>query len=215
MDEYISHSGIRGMKWGQRNGPPYPLRPGDHSAAEVKANPSLAKSVGKEGSVQKTKVKMHISPRRYTNEELKDNIERLKREEEYRRLTGQITRQQLSDIHNMVARNLLGVMTNELPKGAIEVGKEFYKVSKTFWMKLALATSPEIARFFTASANAASKVNGNSKDNGKNDDNKDSSDSSEDAFTKDSPVLTWRQKRRYGLNGKTLDKASDDERWLV
>lgn len=40
---YISHSalahhGIKGMKWGKRNGPPYPLDPSDHSAAEKKAN---------------------------------------------------------------------------------------------------------------------------------------------------------------------------------
>ena len=40
---YISHSalahhGIKGMRWGKRNGPPYPLDPSDHSAAEKKAN---------------------------------------------------------------------------------------------------------------------------------------------------------------------------------
>ena len=40
---YISHSalahhGIKKMKWGVRNGPPYPLSPSAHSAAEKKAN---------------------------------------------------------------------------------------------------------------------------------------------------------------------------------
>jgi hypothetical protein len=34
---YLEHSGILGMKWGHRNGPPYPLGAGDHSAAEKKA----------------------------------------------------------------------------------------------------------------------------------------------------------------------------------
>lgn len=34
----LSHHGIKGQKWGERNGPPYPLKPSDHSAAEKKAS---------------------------------------------------------------------------------------------------------------------------------------------------------------------------------
>ena len=30
----LQHHGILGQKWGKRNGPPYPLRAGAHSAAE-------------------------------------------------------------------------------------------------------------------------------------------------------------------------------------
>ena len=36
-DIYLAHHGILGQKWGKRNGPPYPLDSGDHSASERKA----------------------------------------------------------------------------------------------------------------------------------------------------------------------------------
>lgn len=36
-DSYLAHHGIKGMRWGKRNGPPYPLDASDKSAAERKA----------------------------------------------------------------------------------------------------------------------------------------------------------------------------------
>lgn len=48
---YIQHYGIEGQKWGQRNGPPYPLKPSAHSAAEKKAARATS------GGVSKRKVK--------------------------------------------------------------------------------------------------------------------------------------------------------------
>lgn len=34
---YLVHHGIKGQKWGVKNGPPYPLGASDHSASERKA----------------------------------------------------------------------------------------------------------------------------------------------------------------------------------
>lgn len=36
LKNVLSHHGILGMKWGNKNGPPYPLGVGDHSASEKK-----------------------------------------------------------------------------------------------------------------------------------------------------------------------------------
>ena len=43
---FLVHHGIKGQKWGVRNGPPYPISPGDHSSSEKKAMSNQAKSEG-------------------------------------------------------------------------------------------------------------------------------------------------------------------------
>ena len=54
-DEYLKHHGILGMKWGKKNGPPYPIGVSAHSQSEKKAG--WRKSLDKDSSTEDNKRK--------------------------------------------------------------------------------------------------------------------------------------------------------------
>ena len=53
--EYLKHHGILGMKWGKKNGPPYPLGASDHSTSEKKAGWRKSLDKGPDDSDNKKK----------------------------------------------------------------------------------------------------------------------------------------------------------------
>lgn len=70
--DYLEHHGIFGQKWGHRNGPPYPIEPNNHSAAEKKANPGLmAKAKAAISDSQTKKIKQQSKQIQRQREELK------------------------------------------------------------------------------------------------------------------------------------------------
>ncbi|WP_302609171.1 toxin glutamine deamidase domain-containing protein [Turicimonas muris] len=55
LDECLAHHGIKGQRWGVRNGPPYPLDAEDHSASEKKAGWRKSLDKGDKKADNKTK----------------------------------------------------------------------------------------------------------------------------------------------------------------
>lgn len=103
-DDYLKHHGIPGMRWGRRNGPPYPLLRRNMSSAEKKANPSSNSSgpdsdAGKKQEpVSGVKVETPTGDKTVSNskpvkdmsdKELNQTIDRMKKEKEYRTLASQ------------------------------------------------------------------------------------------------------------------------------
>lgn len=82
------HHGIFGMKWGKKNGPPYPLKEGAHSASEKKAG--WRKSLNNKAD-EDAKSNDYVNSRRtdinsMTNEELQSLVNRLNLEKRYKDL---------------------------------------------------------------------------------------------------------------------------------
>lgn len=79
MQNELYHHGIDGQKWGVRHGPPYPLDREDHNRVIEKSHEASGKR-----NISYNKSRKYAKA--MTDKDLNDTIDRLQREETYRRL---------------------------------------------------------------------------------------------------------------------------------
>lgn len=96
-ENYLAHHGIDGQKWGQRNGPPYPLLRGSTGRLRVKAQEKRkARTEAKAAKAAEEKVKQREATKKYLrdnpgklykhrNELTKDEIDEIMRQIEWDR----------------------------------------------------------------------------------------------------------------------------------
>ena len=137
----LYHYGILGMKWGQRNGPPYPLSSQAMNSSERRQNTSKApksrrgmSSVErkwaqgkaeetdrtkdyKPRSVLTTKHKRLSTVKQMSDEELNDRIDRLNRESRYLQLE-----KSLDDLDSFNAGNTIGKVLSSIGNKVIIPG---------------------------------------------------------------------------------------------
>ena len=117
-EEYLQHHGIAGMRWGRRNGPPYPLLRRNMSSAERKENPATGNSSQETVKSQKPEKQVNVQTesgvrtnpgakgvKQMTNEELKDSLNRMENEKKYR----EYAQKDISDPKNFIKNILIGM----------------------------------------------------------------------------------------------------------
>lgn len=115
--DYLKHYGILGMKWGQRNGPPYPLSSRQMNSSERKFNPQRRASD-------------------MSDEELDTTLKRLRKEDEYNRLINNNYGNKESDVKKMVKKALIGAAiaggTLFIANASKDIGSAGYLFVKNF-----------------------------------------------------------------------------------
>jgi hypothetical protein len=93
-DNALMHHGILKQKWGQRNGPPYPLNRSDYSAAEKKAMRTQKKLEKKTAKAEKTQQKADRlkEASQKTREELEKEISDIELMNKYNRVLNESVR---------------------------------------------------------------------------------------------------------------------------
>lgn len=103
MEYELYHHGILGQKWGQRNGPPYPLSGSDHSAAEKRAARYRSGAERAEEKIAKNKAKIeklnsYRNSKRNQKLEIKRNKLQIKRDRLANRVNSARLKRELYDV---------------------------------------------------------------------------------------------------------------------
>lgn len=136
----LEHHGIFGMRWGKRNGPPYPLSPEDHSASEKKAG--WRKSLDNKTD-EDNKSSDYINSRRtdfdnMSNEELQRLVNRLNLEKQYESIYKQDPD---AELRAKVQKMQLEKQYKDLSKKEVEAGKNFLETATKTMETLSRASS--------------------------------------------------------------------------
>lgn len=136
--EELTHSGIKGQKWGIQNGPPYPLSRDISTGSRLKTNSSGRKPGGIEGYLQTRKVKKKkqatlekARQTRVANAQKKQTAE--EHAAEVKKILESGDRNKIKSIASEVSYNDL---TNALNKADLMVKLNAQTAQKTAWDKL-------------------------------------------------------------------------------
>ena len=159
--DYLAHHGIPGQKWGERNGPPYPLGSGQKSYQEKK----LSKGKGSLGdrafdrNIKQGKDKPNISPAEKvvkdtkgaveSTNKLNDDIIKFKQDAQGKKDLSEYTDQELRDMVNrlQLERTYQSLTEPELTKGE-EYAKKTLSLTGDI-LDIALSTVGIMATIYT------------------------------------------------------------------
>jgi hypothetical protein len=119
MKNELYHHGIDGQRWGVTHGPPYPLTRSQHRAIVRSAKASEKRNLTYKGSKKYS--------HRMTDEDLNKTIERLQKEETYRKLVSKDKEENRKDRVKDASNTIKKYLGQTIGKGIITLSENAFK----------------------------------------------------------------------------------------